>query len=188
VAEVARRRGAKVTLVSGPTALTPPAGVDVVSVRTTEEMRRAVMDHLSESTVVIKAGAVADYRPATPHDKKMKRAKGPAALQLEPTADILAEVSAAKGARVVVGFAAETDHVAENARAKLASKKLDLVVANDVTQDGAGFDVDTNIVTLFARDGRESALEKMSKLDVAHRVLDEVLRLANGARRKPGRG
>jgi phosphopantothenoylcysteine decarboxylase/phosphopantothenate--cysteine ligase len=184
VADAAHRRGAKVILVSGPVALEPPDGVERVSVRTTEEMRRAVLDRAAESTVVIKAAAVADYRPAAPQEKKMKRGKGKLTLELEPTADIIGELVAGKGSKVVVGFAAETDRVAENARAKLAGKKLDLVVANDVTQDGAGFDAETNIVTLFARDGREVPLPKLSKLEVAHRILDEVLRLKNGARAK----
>lgn len=187
LAEAARRRGARVVLVSGPTALEPPADVECVAVRTTEEMRRAVLERLDESTIVIKAAAVADYRPVAPEAKKIKRGKGPMTLELAPTADILAEVAAAKGARVLVGFAAETDRVAENARAKLASKKLDLVVANDVTQDGAGFDAETNVVTLFARDGREVPLAKMTKLEVAHCVLDEVLRLRNGALGKSGK-
>jgi phosphopantothenoylcysteine decarboxylase/phosphopantothenate--cysteine ligase len=182
LADAARRRGAKVILVSGPVALEPPDGVERVSVRTTEEMRRAVLDRASESTVVIKAAAVADYRPAAPQEKKMKRGKGKLTLELEPTADIIGELAGAKGSKVLVGFAAETDHVAENARAKLAGKKLDLVVANDVTQEGAGFEAETNIVTLFTRDGREVPLPKLSKLEVAHRILDEVLRLKNGAR------
>jgi phosphopantothenoylcysteine decarboxylase/phosphopantothenate--cysteine ligase len=184
LADAARRRGAKVILVSGPVALEPPDGVERVSVRTTEEMRRAVLDRAAESTVVIKAAAVADYRPAAPRDQKMKRGKGKLTLELEPTADIIGELAADKGSKVLVGFAAETDRVAENARAKLAGKKLDLVVANDVTQDGAGFDAETNIVTLFARDGREVPLPRLSKLEVAHRILDEVLRLKNGARSK----
>lgn len=182
LADAACRRGAKVILVSGPTALEVPAGVERVSVRTTDEMRRAVLDRALESTVVIKAAAVADYRPTAPQDKKMKRGKGRLTLELEPTPDILADLVAAKGKRILVGFAAETDRVAENARAKLAGKKLDLVVANDVTQEGAGFDADTNVVTLYARDGREDALPKMSKRDVAHRILDEVVRLKNGSR------
>jgi len=190
LAEAASRRGAKVILVSGPTALEPPDGVERVDVRTSEEMRRAVLDRAADSTVVIKAAAVADYRPASPEVKKIKRGKERMTLELEPTADILAELGAVKGGRVLVGFAAETDGVAENARAKLAAKKLDLVVANDVTQPGAGFDAETNIVSIFARDGRELSLPKMDKLEVADRVLDEVLRLSlvpsaaegNGAR------
>ncbi len=179
VAEAARRRGARVILVSGPTQVSPPP-VDVFErVRTTEEMRQAVQRHLEASSIIIKTAAVADYRPAKTEGKKIKRAGGKRSLELEPTADVLGEITAvANGHRVVVGFAAETDNVLENARAKLRAKDIDLVVANDVTADGAGFDADTNIVTFLTRDGREIPLEKMSKLDVAQRLLDEVVRLS----------
>ena len=108
---------------------------------------------------------------------KIKRFKEPLTLRLEPTPDILAEATQKKGDRLIVGFAAETDHVAENARKKLAAKNADLIVANDVTAEGAGFDYDTNIVTLFSRDGRDLALPKLSKSEVAQRILDEVVRL-----------
>jgi len=182
VADAANRRGAKVVLVSGPTALAPPAGVELIPVRTTGEMRRAVLDRAENCSVVVKAAAVADFAPVARQGKKIKRGASRLSLELEPTPDILAELGGQKGHRVLVGFAAETDHVGENAREKLASKKLDVVVANDVTQEGAGFDSDTNIVSIFTRDGREIPLPKMSKLEVAHRVLDEVLRLRNGTR------
>lgn len=177
IAEAAQRRGARVILVSGPTALEPPAAVEVENVRTTEEMRRAVRARLEEASVVIKAAAVVDFRPAQVAPQKIKRGRGPLTLALEPTPDLLEEITAARGDRLVVGFAAETENVVENARAKLRAKKLDLVVANDVTQNGAGFDVDTNIVTLLARDGQEVPLPKMTKQAVAHRILDEVVRL-----------
>jgi len=177
VAEAARRRGARVILVSGPTQVAPPP-VDVFErVRTTEEMRQAVQRHVEASSIIIKTAAVVDFRPAKTEGKKIKRAGGKRSLELEPTADVLGEIVASNGHRFVVGFAAETDNVLENARAKLRSKKLDIVVANDVTQNGAGFDADTNIVTFLTRDGREIPLEKMSKLDVAQRLLDEVARL-----------
>lgn len=182
LADAASRRGAKVILVSGPTVLEPPAGVERVFVRTAEEMRRAVLERAQGCSVVIKAAAVADYRPVARRAKKIKRGEGHVSLELEPTADILLELSRQKSNCVLVGFAAETDRVAENAREKLAAKGLDMVVANDVTQEGAGFDSDTNIVSIFTRDGREITLPKLAKLDVAHRVLDEVLRLCNGAR------
>ncbi len=176
VAEAARRRGARVILVSGPTHLEPPP-VDVFErVRTTEELRQAVKKHLGEASAVVMTAAVADFRPVKSEGRKIKRA-GKLDLDLEPTADVLGEIASGNGKRVVVGFAAETDNVIENARAKLCAKKLDIVVANDVTQDGAGFDVETNIVTMLTREGREVPLEKMSKLDVAHRLLDEVVRL-----------
>jgi len=179
LAEAAHRRGARVILVSGPTDLKVPDGVDWVPVRATEEMRRAVLDRAREANIVIMAAAVADYRPAAAQDKKMKRGEGGVALELEPTPDILGELGRAasgeRNRRVLVGFAAETDHVAENARGKLQRKGADMIVANDVTQEGAGFDTDTNIVTLYLRDGREIPLPKMSKFDVANRILDQVL-------------
>ena len=177
VAEAAARRGAKVFLVSGPVNLDTPTGVERINVRTAEEMRSAVAERLSASTIAIFAAAVADYRPAEAQPQKIKRFKEPLTLRLEPTPDILAEAAQAKGDRLIVGFAAETDHVAENARKKLTAKNADLIVANDVTAKDAGFDHDTNIVTLFSRDGRDLALPKLSKAEVAQRILDEILRL-----------
>jgi phosphopantothenoylcysteine decarboxylase/phosphopantothenate--cysteine ligase len=181
LAEAASRRGARVVLVSGPTDLKIPDGVDWVPVRATEEMRRAVLDRARDANIVIMAAAVADYRAATSHDKKMKR-EGSVTLDLEPTPDILAELGRAPqdahNHRILVGFAAETDRVSENARGKLERKGADMIVANDVTQEGAGFDTDTNIVTMYLRDGREIALPKMSKFDVANRILDQVVILA----------
>jgi len=179
LAEAAVRRGAHVVLVSGPTDLQVPDGVDWVPVRTTEEMRNAVHERAAEADIVVMAAAVSDYRPATTHDKKMKRGSERLVLELEPTADILAELGREKGARVLVGFAAETDNIAENARGKLARKGADIIVANDVTQEGAGFDTDTNIVTLFLRDGREIPLPKLTKFEVANRVLDQALAIQN---------
>jgi phosphopantothenoylcysteine decarboxylase/phosphopantothenate--cysteine ligase len=184
VAEAAARRGARVTLVSGPVTLEPPAGVEHIAVRTAEEMRHAIVERLPVSTIAIFAAAVADYRPAETQTEKIKRNKHPLTTRLEPTPDILAEAANTKGVRLIVGFAAETDHVAENARKKLASKNADLIVANDVTAEGAGFDHDTNIVSLFSRDGRDLALPKLSKSEIAQRILDEVLRLRGVLRDK----
>src|SRR6202790_5615026 len=127
------------------------------------------------------AAAVADYRPVAPQASKIKRGAGRLTLELEATPDILADVSRVKGDRVLVGFAAETDHVAEHARQKLAAKSADLIVANDVTAEGAGFDHDTNIVTLIARHGDEISLPRMSKLDIAQRILDRVLDLRHAS-------
>jgi phosphopantothenoylcysteine decarboxylase/phosphopantothenate--cysteine ligase len=177
IAEAAARRGAHVILVSGPTSLETSSGVERINVRSAEEMYRAVLEKIGLSTIAILAAAVADYQPAQRQDQKMKRNSQPLTISLEPTPDILAAVSRNKGDRFVVGFAAETVHVAENARKKLTAKNADLIVANDVTAEGAGFDIDTNVVTLFARDGRELALPRMSKRDVAHKILDEVQRL-----------
>jgi phosphopantothenoylcysteine decarboxylase / phosphopantothenate---cysteine ligase len=182
VAEAAARRGAKVIVVSGPTALDAPAGVDRVDVRTALEMQQAVRQYFSEASVGIFAAAVSDYRPAEPLAQKIKRSKEPLTIRLEPNPDILRNVAAEKGSRLVVGFAAETERVAENARKKLAAKNADLIVANDVTAEGAGFDVDTNIVTLLARDGRDLALPKLNKREVADRILDEVVRLRDSVR------
>jgi len=182
VAEAAARRGAHVILVSGPTSLEAAAGVERIDVRTAEEMHRAVLDKVANCSIAIFAAAVSDYRPVEPNSQKIKRNSDSFTLSLEPTPDILASVARNKGERFVVGFAAETDHVAENARKKLASKNADLIVANDVTAEGAGFDHDTNIVTLFARDGRDLALPRMSKSEVAQRILDEVVRLRSSSR------
>jgi phosphopantothenoylcysteine decarboxylase/phosphopantothenate--cysteine ligase len=179
VAEAAAQRGGKVILISGPTSLDTPANVSRVEVRTAGEMLGAVEQHFAEATIAIFAAAVADYRPADPASTKIKRSpeKG-ITLQLAPNNDILATMARKKGHRLVVGFAAETDRVAENARQKLKDKNADLIVANDVTAEGAGFDVDTNIVTLFSRDGRDLPLPKLTKREVAHRILDEVIRLS----------
>ncbi|MGA8410059.1 MAG: bifunctional phosphopantothenoylcysteine decarboxylase/phosphopantothenate--cysteine ligase CoaBC [Candidatus Acidiferrales bacterium] len=177
LAEAAQRRGAHVILVSGPTELKIPEGVDWVPVRATEQMHGSVLERAREANVAIMAAAVSDYRPAAAQDTKIKRGSGGFTLELEPTPDILAELGREKGNRVLVGFAAETDRVAENARGKLARKGADMIVANDVTQEGAGFDTDTNIVTLYLRDGREVPLPKMSKLEVADRILDRVLEI-----------
>ena len=171
------RRGARVILISGPTLLESPAGVERIAIRTAEEMHRAVQEKFPESSIAIFAAAVADYRPVQSFDQKIKRDKQPLTLLLEATPDILASVAKNKGDRLVVGFAAETERVAENARKKLTAKNADMIVANDVTAEGAGFDHDTNIVTLFARDGRDLPLPRMSKTEVAQRILDEVVRL-----------
>jgi phosphopantothenoylcysteine decarboxylase/phosphopantothenate--cysteine ligase len=177
VAEAAARRGAKTILISGPTALETPNGVQRIDVRTAVEMLRAVNGNFERATIAIFAAAVADYRPAKSFDQKIKREKESLTITLEPNADILATVAKNKGNRLVVGFAAETERVAENARKKLTAKNADIIVANDVTAEGAGFDVDTNVVTLFSRDGRDLALPRMSKTEVAQRILDEVVRL-----------
>jgi phosphopantothenoylcysteine decarboxylase / phosphopantothenate---cysteine ligase len=185
LAQAASRRGAHVILISGPTRLDPPPGVEFISVRTSEQMHTAVREHFPRATAVIMAAAVADYRPVAPQAKKMKRGEGRLTLDLEPTPDILASLARTKGDRVLIGFAAETDHVAEHARAKLESKQADLIVANDVTSEGAGFDHDTNIITLYSHDGSEKAFPRMPKIDAAHRILDRLLELRRAAREMP---
>jgi phosphopantothenoylcysteine decarboxylase/phosphopantothenate--cysteine ligase len=175
LAEAALRRGAKVILISGPTALTPPSSAEVVQVLTAQQMRDAVMAHLDRATIVIKAAAVADFTVRSAAGEKIKR-KGPMSLELEPTADILAEVGAKKGSRIVIGFAAETNDVLANARKKLESKSLDAIVLNDVGQPGIGFDSERNAVTILTHAGAETVPET-SKWEVAHRVLDAVVKL-----------
>jgi phosphopantothenoylcysteine decarboxylase/phosphopantothenate--cysteine ligase len=187
VAEAGARRGARVVLVSGPTALETPPAVERVDVRSAQDMHRAVLERLPQSSIAIFAAAVADYRPADTNSQKIKRSGEGLTLRLEPTPDILAEAARNHGDRVIVGFAAETERVAENARKKLAEKNADLIVANDVTAEGAGFDGDTNVVTLFSRDGRDLPLPKLTKQEVADRILDEVLRLRS-VLRKVARG
>jgi phosphopantothenoylcysteine decarboxylase / phosphopantothenate---cysteine ligase len=175
LAEASHRRGARVVLVSGPTQLEASEGVTVERVRTAEEMAQAALRHAEQATVVLMAAAVADFRPAEVQSQKIKKQNGLSALRLERTRDILAELAARRRpGQLVVGFAAETDHLLENAASKLHAKRLDLVVANDVAQEGAGFEVDTNIVTLVFPDGRQKPLEKMSKLEVANCILDEI--------------
>jgi phosphopantothenoylcysteine decarboxylase/phosphopantothenate--cysteine ligase len=177
VAEVAARRGARVILISGPVSLETPLGAERVDVRTTEQMHRAVLASLDRATVVVMAAAVADYRPVMPSLNKLKRGAARLNIEFEPTVDILADVSRRNGEQLLIGFAAETEQLAEHARRKLKEKSADLIVANDVTAPGAGFDHDTNVVTLFRSDGREQSLPKLTKIQVAHRILDEVAEL-----------
>jgi phosphopantothenoylcysteine decarboxylase/phosphopantothenate--cysteine ligase len=178
LAEAGQRRGARVILVTGPTHLNPPAGVQVERIRTAEEMADAVLSHLNEASVILMAAAVADFQPTEFRSQKIKKQKGPVRLELKPTRDILGEIARRRRAhQLVVGFAAETDRVLENAAQKLKAKRLDFIVVNDVTQQGAGFEVDTNIVTLLFADGGQKPLEKMPKLEVANRILDEVVAL-----------
>jgi phosphopantothenoylcysteine decarboxylase/phosphopantothenate--cysteine ligase len=175
VAEAALRRGAGVLLVSGPTSLNPPAGAEITRVESTAEMRDAVLKLLPQATIVIKTAAVSDYRPKAQAEHKIKR-KGAMTLELEATPDILKEISLKKESQIIVGFAAETENVLENARQKLVSKNLDAVVVNDVSREGVGFDSDRNAVTIITR---EEVIEipETTKWEVAQRVLDQVARL-----------
>src|SRR5256884_3733415 len=175
LAEAASRRGARVLLVSGPTALTPPGAAEVTQIESAEQMRQAVLKLLPEATIVIKTAAVSDYRPKSTASQKIKRT-GPMSLELEPTADILAEIVRHKDSQIVVGFAAETQNALENARQKLASKSLDAIVVNDVSREGVGFDSDRNAVTIITHDSVVDVPET-TKWEVAQRVLDEVVRL-----------
>jgi phosphopantothenoylcysteine decarboxylase/phosphopantothenate--cysteine ligase len=177
IARAAWRRGAQVILVSGPTCLPVPWGVERIVVESAEEMYQAVMARGRECTVVIKAAAVADYRPEVRAGEKLKKQGHVMTLELVKNRDILTELGKEKGARVLVGFAAETTNLLANARKKLEEKNVDLLVANDVTEEGAGFSVDTNIVRLLHRDGRVEEPGILSKEAVANLILDRVSEL-----------
>lgn len=176
IAQAAAEAGAEVTLVTGPVMLTPPAGIQIVRVTTAREMHEAVISRFASVDVVIKAAAVADYRPSDTSERKIKKG-GDMSLLLTRNPDILAELGQKKSKQILVGFAAETDNLRENALDKLSRKNLDLIVANDVTQEGAGFNADTNVVRLYFRDGREEQLPKMTKLEVARLLLKAVTTL-----------
>lgn len=175
LAERAQARGARVVLVSGPTALDQPAGVEVVNVETAAEMETAVAQRSPSVDIVIAAAAVADYRPAEYADRKIKKSSEPGEIKLARNPDILAALGRSKRpGQILIGFAAETDDVDAHAEKKLREKNLDWIVANDVTAEGAGFEVDTNIVTIVSSTGERRELPKMSKRDVADRVLDLI--------------
>jgi phosphopantothenoylcysteine decarboxylase/phosphopantothenate--cysteine ligase len=179
LAEAALRRGATVTVIAAATTVEPPSGVRLIKAISAEEMRAAVLREIKRSTLFIAAAAVADYRPATRAESKIKKSDAALTLRLEPTPDILAEIGASKSdGLLLVGFAAETDDVLTHAREKLRRKQLDMIVANDITREGAGFDSETNIITILTGDGAQPvALPQMSKLEAAHRVLDVAARL-----------
>jgi len=175
LAEAALRRGARVLLVSGPTSLTPPGAAEITRVDSAEDMRHVVLKLLPEASIVIKTAAVSDYRPKAAASQKIKRT-GPMALELEPTGDILAEISRLKSSQLIIGFAAETQNALENARKKLTSKSLDAIVVNDVSREGIGFDSDRNAVTIITHDETVEVPET-TKWEVAQRVLDHVVQL-----------
>lgn len=176
MADAAQRRGARVILVSAPTALRPPANVEVVPVVTTQQMRDAVLSRLDQATLVIKAAAVADYRPRAQADQKLRRS-GPLTLELEPTEDILAAVvEQRRPGMLVIGFAAETEDVLAHGRDKLLRKGADAIVLNDVSREGLGFDSDRNAVTFLTRD-RAIELPELTKRELADQILNEVLTL-----------
>jgi len=177
LAEAAAARGATVTLVTGPTRLTAPPGLaEVVLAETAAQMQEAVLPRAAAQDVIIQAAAIADFRPARPAAQKIKKSHNVTAIELEPTVDFSLTLGARKPAgQILVGFAAETERTEENALAKLRAKNLDLIVLNDVTRPGAGFDIDTNIVTLYGADGSVSELPQMSKRAVADAILDAVV-------------
>jgi phosphopantothenoylcysteine decarboxylase / phosphopantothenate---cysteine ligase len=181
LARAAVLRGAEVVLVSGPTALEAPSGARLISVNTAAEMREALLEEFPRSTAVMMAAAVADYRPVETFNKKLKRAKGPLELRLEPNPDILQELGQKKNGKLLVGFAAETEDLTANAARKLREKNIDMIVANDVTQLGSGFDGDTNIATIIDPGGAIS-LPLMTKDELADRIYDHLLALKDKRR------
>jgi phosphopantothenoylcysteine decarboxylase/phosphopantothenate--cysteine ligase len=182
LAEAASRRGAKVILVSGPTALTPPSAAETIFVGTTQQMRTAVLDRWEHANIILMAAAVADYHVKSFTEEKIKRA-GPMVLQLEPNPDILADLgslrhAAGKAAPMLIGFAAETENLMENARAKLARKQVDAMVLNDVSCPEIGFNSDRNAVTIVTA-AEAIAIPEASKLEIAQKILDAVLRMGH---------
>lgn len=177
LAQAARQRGARVILISGPVALPAPVGVELVAVESACQMRQAVMERVADSTVVIKAAAVADYRPVLRNDQKIKKQGERLMIELERNPDILAELGRLEKPPLLVGFAAETTELQAHAATKLTAKNLDMIVANDVTQEGAGFNVSTNVCQLLFRDGRVESLALMDKQELAELILDRVLAL-----------
>jgi phosphopantothenoylcysteine decarboxylase/phosphopantothenate--cysteine ligase len=181
IARAARRRGAIVTLVTGPTFMDAPWGIETIQVTSAAEMREAVISNAAGASIIIKSAAVADYRPKTRATGKLKKQGTPQLLELVQNPDILAELGKIKGDRCLIGFAAETNDLVSNAGKKLREKNLDMVVANDVGQEGAGFDVDTNIVKLLYSSGKVEELPIMSKDELAERLLDRVAELRRGS-------
>jgi phosphopantothenoylcysteine decarboxylase/phosphopantothenate--cysteine ligase len=177
LADAAAKRGGRVTLVSGPVNLSPPPHVQIVPVRTAIEMRRAVMDHLADATIIIKSAAVADYYVSDVPKQKLKKTATRLSLELDPTPDILAEIGQRKGDRLLIGFAAETQNLVEEARRKMMSKSCDMVVANLVGQEGLGFESDHNEVEIITRSGKPLHIGPANKKDVADRILDQIATL-----------
>jgi phosphopantothenoylcysteine decarboxylase / phosphopantothenate---cysteine ligase len=173
----ALERGARVILVSGPVHLVPPRGAETIQVHTAVEMRAAVMEHLKHATMIVKAAAVADYHRVNAPNHKVKKTAARMSLELDPTPDILAELGRKKGDRLLVGFAAETENLVEEARRKLESKNCDMVVANLVSQEGSGFESDENEVVLVLRTGETIPVRRAAKSAIAHRIFDEMIRL-----------
>jgi phosphopantothenoylcysteine decarboxylase/phosphopantothenate--cysteine ligase len=184
LAREAAARGAQVTLISGPSSLAPPEGVEAIAVETAREMFDAVKALFPAVDIVIKAAAVADFRPCRPAKEKIKKDGAGLFLELERTEDILGYLGEQKGKQILVGFAAETREAVKNAQKKLARKNLDLIVVNDLTEEGAGFEVDTNVATLLFRDGNVLKLNKMTKDELAGVILDEIVKLLSKLRRR----
>lgn len=177
IAEAAVSAGAEVVLISGPVSINAPAGLKLIKVESAEEMYQAAINEFDYADIVIKTAAVSDYRPKVTSVHKMKKQPGDEVLELERTKDILFELGQRKKEQILIGFAAETEQVEEYAKGKLMKKNADMIVANNVTAEGAGFGTDTNIVTLYKKDGSSEKLPLMSKKDVAEKILEEAAKL-----------
>ncbi|KIO59061.1 Phosphopantothenoylcysteine decarboxylase [Caldibacillus thermoamylovorans] len=180
IAEVAQHLGANVILISGPVSLKPPVGVQIIRVESAEEMYEAVLQYFDGADIVIKSAAVSDYRPKKIFQQKMKKQSQELVIELERTVDILAELGKRKKAQFLIGFAAETNHVEEYAKQKLLSKNADMIVANNVMQEGAGFGTDTNIVTFYKANNEKKQLPKLTKHEVAYEILKEAYEAKKG--------
>jgi len=179
LARVARRHGAQVTLITGPTNISLPLVENIIKVRTAQEMHKAVMDNYKKATVVIKAAAVADYRPKVTAREKIKKDDRHRSIELERNPDIIGEIGKNKNNIVLVGFAMETRDLLANAREKLKKKNMDLIVANSIREDGAGFQTDTNKITILDREGDNQSLPLMTKIEAAEKILERVSGLLN---------
>lgn len=179
LAAAAHRRGANITLISGPTNLPLPAAETIIRVRTAKEMHKAVMKHYRDADIIIKAAAVADYCPKVSAKEKIKKDKKALSLELEINPDIIADIGKNKGNRVLVGFAMETQNLLANAREKLKKKNMDLIVANNLQEEGAGFRTDTNVITIIDSKGESESFGKMTKIEAAGAILDRVKKIMN---------
>jgi phosphopantothenoylcysteine decarboxylase/phosphopantothenate--cysteine ligase len=177
LALAAHRRGAKVTLISGPTTLPLPTAEKIIKVRTAQEMHKAVLDNYKKAAIIIKAAAVADYCPKVLSAEKIKKDKKTLSLELKRNPDIIAEIGKNKGNRILVGFAMETQNLLANAREKLKTKNMDLIVANNLQEEGAGFRANTNIITIIDRTGKAESFEKMTKIEAAEEILNRVQKI-----------
>lgn len=180
LAAAAQRRGAQVTLISGPTSLPVPSVEKICNVRTAREMHKAVLENYKKADIIIKAAAVADYRPKVQAEEKIKKVGKAISLELERNPDIIADIGKDKGRRILVGFAMETQNLLANAREKLQKKNMDLIIANNLREEGAGFRTDTNIITIIDRKGQTESLGKMTKVEAADAILDRIKKITVG--------
>jgi phosphopantothenoylcysteine decarboxylase/phosphopantothenate--cysteine ligase len=174
LARIAYRRGAEVTLITGPSNQPLPQVHKVIRIRTAQEMYKAVLENFKKSSIIIKAAAVADYCPAVRAKEKIKKGSGPLSLTLERNPDIISEICKIKGDRIIVGFAMETQNLLASAREKLKMKNMDLIVANSLREEGAGFQTDTNVITIIDKSGKAQSLPKMTKIEAAEEILNRI--------------